>query len=141
MKEEWITPYYKSSFEKKVQRELFKWSPKFIRIASYSSCSQNLKVGLEFAIKNQKPDHVPVLYAITCQNYQPILGIRLNNEAYTAYPSESEIVLEEGILVHVLSVERNVVIDNPHTSFQKFNGKILNIIHLFIPTVDFRHGH
>lgn len=61
--------------------------------------------------------------------------MRLNNEAYTAYPSEGEMLMREGIKIYILGVERAVKIDNLHHSFAQFHGQTINIIHLF----HFRH--
>ena len=41
----------------------------------------------------------------------------MNNEAYTAYPSEREILLMEGASMYILSVERNFLVQNIHESF------------------------
>ena len=51
----------------------------------------------------------PVLFVISCQNYQAFPGFRLNNEAYTAYPYEEEILLSEGCHVTLLSVENRKI--------------------------------
>ena len=56
----------------------------------------------------------------------------MNNEAYTAYPSEREILLTEGRPVFILSVDRGVVIQNPNASFASYNGKTLTVVHIFI---------
>ena len=100
---------------------------------SYLSCSRSPKVAIDFALSNPKADHLPILLVFTCQNYKSTEAIRLNNEAYTAYPYEAEILLEEGVETYVLAEEKNVLIDNPHPNFKKFNGKSMTIIHLFLP--------
>ena len=56
----------------------------------------------------------------------------MNNEAYTAYPCEREILVTEGKQVYILSVDRGVVIQNPNASFAKYNGKTLNVVYLFM---------
>ena len=56
----------------------------------------------------------------------------MNNEAYTSYPSESEILLRDGAFTYILGVEEDIVIQNDHTSFAKYNGKTISIVHLFI---------
>ena len=94
------------------------------------SCSQDLDVALGFATKNPKPLHKPVLFVLSCQKYDAPSGIRMNNEAYTAFPTEREILLQEGVGVWVLAVEKDVMIDNPHAAFAPFNGKALTIVHL-----------
>ena len=56
----------------------------------------------------------------------------MNNEAYTAFPVEREILLMEGQRAFILAVERDVQIMNSFPSFADFNQKTLAIIHLFI---------
>ena len=128
MKEEWLLPYEQNTMRKDNQYGY----PMCIRLPGNTSTSQNLKVGLEFATQNPKPDHVPVLFVFVIQNDDRFSGIRMNNSAYTAYPSEREILLTEGADVYILSVERGVVFSNPHASFTPFNGKSLTIIYLFM---------
>lgn len=80
MKEEWITPYEDVLFDKKAfSQGSLKGCPMTVRMESYTSCSQNLSVGLKFALKKPKEGSQPVLYAISCQNYQPIMGVRMNH--------------------------------------------------------------
>jgi len=47
----------------------------------------------------------------------------MNNEAYTAYPRESEVLLKEGASAKVLAVERDFEIDNKNASFAKYNKR------------------
>jgi hypothetical protein len=39
--------------------------PMYVKLPGNSSCSQNIKIALNFALKNLKEDHTPVLFAIT----------------------------------------------------------------------------
>lgn len=55
----------------------------------------------------------------------------LNNEAYTAYPSEGEVILMEGFAVTVLEVEKKVKVKNTFKSMKKYNGLTLTIVYLF----------
>ena len=55
----------------------------------------------------------------------------MNNEAYSAYPSEGEFLLSEGCGVNILAVERNFTIKNFHPSLDKYDGKVLTIVHLY----------
>ena len=57
----------------------------------------------------------------------------LNNEAYTAYPHEGEILLAEGCTVWILAIEDNVKIQNDTDSMSKYNGKSITIIHMIHP--------
>ena len=56
----------------------------------------------------------------------------MNNEAYTAYPAEREIILQEGIQVYVLGLE-TIIIENDHLTFKAYNKKEISVIHLFQP--------
>ena len=55
----------------------------------------------------------------------------MNNEAYTSYPSEREILLREGCKVYVLGVENDVIIDNQYTNYIPFNNLKIKLVHLF----------
>ena len=76
---------------------------------------------------------VPVLFFISCQNYEAFPGFRLNNQGYTAYPEEEEVLLSDGCKVYILSVEEEFIIKNTSDSFKLFNNKKLTIIHMFLP--------
>ena len=119
MKQEWLDPWIQS-----VGKE--------VCIPGNNSCSQNLKVALGFAAGEgkPKPQHLAVLFAICCRNYDSPSGIRMNNEAYTSYPVEREMLLTEGCGVYVLLVEE-VVIENEHAAWADFNGKTITIVHLY----------
>jgi hypothetical protein len=54
----------------------------------------------------------------------------MNNESYTSYPREREVLLYEGYDIEVLDVEKDVTIENPNKSFKDFNGRKVTIIHL-----------
>ena len=47
----------------------------------------------------------PTLFVISVRNYISPEGMRMNNEAYTSYPGENEILLREGCPVFVLDIE------------------------------------
>ena len=55
----------------------------------------------------------------------------MNNEAFTAYPSEGELLLMEGCHVYVLAVEKGVQIANEHEGMQQYNGQTVTLIHLY----------
>ena len=55
----------------------------------------------------------------------------MNNEAYTSYPAEGEIVLSDNTALFNLSVQRGVTISNTHPSFAKYNGMTFTVIHTF----------
>ena len=55
----------------------------------------------------------------------------MNNEAYSAYPSEEEILLCDGCDMFALSVDSNIQLNNMIGLLSLFNNKILTVIHLF----------
>ena len=89
-----------------------------------------MKVALKFATDNPKPDTTPVLFVFLFRNYDKVSGLMMNNEAFTAYPCEGELLLCEGKQVFVLDIERGHEIENQHESMQKFNGRSITIIYL-----------
>ena len=102
-----------------------------MNIACNWSCSQNIKIALANAYNNPILDDVPVLFVISCRNYDSPAGMRLNHEAYTSYPHEREVMLVEGCPVMILAVEKDVLIENTHESFAEFDGKLITVIHVF----------
>ena len=63
------------------------------------------------------------------QNYLGYPGVRLNNEAFSAYPCEGEILLREGVLVYILDFDQ-VEINNRHKSFAQYTGKTVTVIYM-----------
>ena len=55
----------------------------------------------------------------------------MNHEAYTAYPSEAEVLLCEGCHIWVLGVDYGVKIENDQGQIGKFNGQEMTVVHLF----------
>ncbi len=122
MKSEWVLPYEQNTFNHVFKKGDNKGKPLYVHLPGNQSCSQNLKVALRFAIGNRKEDYISTLFVISCQNYCSPDGFRMNNEAYTAYPSEREILLRDGCPVFVLALEKDIVINNQHTAFNTYNG-------------------
>lgn len=87
-----------------------------------TSCSRSLKVALGFAFKNVREGHQPVLFVVAVTNYQGILGMSMNHEAYTAYPNEGEYLFMDGATVNVWDFDRDVVLNNPHEGLSFYNG-------------------
>ena len=54
----------------------------------------------------------------------------MNNEAYTSFPNEREVLLPEGCSVYVLGIEKDKVIENPNKGYTKFNGRKITVIYL-----------
>lgn len=137
MKKDWYAPWQHSIYTKPVTKEDNPpkeddiGMPMWVHMPGNASCSHDLSVALSFATREVKPDHDPILFIISCQNYFTVSGTNMNHEAYTSYPSEEELLMREGTKIYVLGVESDVEINNPHPSFAPFNGLKLTIIHLF----------
>ena len=72
-----------------------------------------------------------VIFVISCQNYFGYHGIRLNNEAYSSFPEENEILLRDGFEVYVLTVKEDQRFKTTHQKLKKYDGLVFDIIHLF----------
>ena len=56
----------------------------------------------------------------------------MNNEAYSSYPSEAEVLLSDGCDMFVLAVDSNVKIkNNSESPIAHYNEKRLTVVHLF----------
>ena len=106
MKPEWVDPYENSTFKERFLYDHDDFKRRgdvfYLNLPSMISCSFNLKTALEFAFNEIKPDHCHVLFVITLHNFKVYAGFRLNNPAYSSYPSESELLMMEGLEVYVL---------------------------------------
>jgi len=118
MKEEWLAPY-----KEEVGGD-------GVHLPGNTSCSRDMKVALGFALDKPKPDHHGVLFVISVRNFDSPDGIQMNNEAYTAYPEEGELLLIEGKRVWVLAVEKGITIKNLSQEYQAYNDKVVSIVHL-----------
>ena len=119
MEDGWVKPY-----ADKIGQE--------IRLPQSTSASKDPVVALGFAT----PDHIkdnqtPTFFVFACQNYRSIDGLTMNNEAYTAYPFEDEVLLCEGCPINVLGIDYGVKIDNGEGQIAKFNGQKITVVHLF----------
>ena len=56
----------------------------------------------------------------------------MNGEAYSSYPSEGEMLLEEGKQVKILGSDSEVMVLNKHKSFKNYFQKNLIVIYLFV---------
>ena len=98
MKPQWIKPYQAKVIFNNPRKNAFgELDPLPIKLSGNTSCSLELEVALKFAFQKPKPEHVPTVFIFSAQNYDEPAGIRLNCEAYTAYPSEDEVLLMEGM--------------------------------------------
>lgn len=104
---------------------------KSVKFKSVTSLSRSIKVALSFAFKRREVGWYPVIFVVSCSNYLGILGMAMNNEAYTAYPYEGEILLMDGATVNVWDVETSIVINNKDPSMIEFDGLMITYVHLF----------
>ena len=119
MEDDWVKPYAVKIGE-------------VVRLPQSTSTTKDPVVALGFAIPDSINDNqTPTLFVIACQNYRFITGLTMNNEAYTAYPSEAEVLLCEGCRIHVLGVDYGVKIDNVEGQIADFNGHKITVVHLF----------
>ena len=117
MKEEWIHHYRDNKGQ-------------VVRLRGNTSCSRSLKVALTFALDDPKPDFTPVLFVTACQNFYAPKGIMMNNDLYSKYPDEYELLLQEGCKVWVLEFDEDILIQNEY-NMKKYHDKNITIIHLF----------
>ena len=54
----------------------------------------------------------------------------LNNEGYSAFPTEDKFLLTEGIRVWVLSIVKVHKVVNNYEQLAKYNGKTIMIVHM-----------
>jgi len=66
---------------------------------------------------------------ISIKNNTKLHGIQMCSDVLSAYPSEQDVLLAEGLPVFVLEVEE-ITISNKDKSFEKYDGLSLTIIHL-----------
>lgn len=118
MKQEWLQDYAQNIGSS-------------VKFKSVTSMSRSLKVALTFAFNNRQEGFYPTLFVCSCSNYQGILGIAMNNQAYTAYPYEGEVVFMDGATVNVWCMETMVPIKNLHEDMRQFNNEFITIIHVF----------
>ena len=100
MQADWVKPYFDKVGE-------------MINLPQRTSASKDPLVALGFAMPDWiKDNQTPTLFVIAFANYDRIQGLTMNNEAYTAYPSEAEVLLTEGCSIYVLAVDFGVKIEN-----------------------------
>ena len=78
-----------------------------------------------------KDNQTPTLFVFACTNYNGISGMTMNNEAYTAYPSEAEVLFCEGCGIYVLGIDYGVKIENNEGEIGIYNSQQMTVVHLF----------
>lgn len=137
MKKEWIDPYEQNitfKHPRHTKADGFATGlPYLVNLRGYTSCSLELEVAFSFAFQGQEEtEYLPTIFIFSAYNNNGSPGIRLNSEAYTAYPHEGEIVLGEGRPIWILQIQRDHLIQNEHPGFSSYNGKKVTLIHVFI---------
>lgn len=89
-------------------------NPLPVHLPGIISCSESIKVGLDFALRNANAETKPVLFVILCQNYHGFEGVRMNNESCNAYPGEKDVLLMESARLYVLTVQRDILFNVNH---------------------------
>ena len=56
----------------------------------------------------------------------------MNNEGFSAYPYESEILLKEGCPIFVLDVDK-IKVNNKYKDFKNYDGKTITVIYILHP--------
>lgn len=120
MKNEWVAPYISEVGKR-------------IMLPGNNSCSKDLTVALNFAVPKVIQDQfTPTLFVIACRNYRGFNGMVMNNEAYSSYPSESEVLLMEGCDMWILAVDHNVKLPGINEGkMATYNDKVITVVHLF----------
>ena len=90
-------------------------------------------MAMGFALDGLKNDKKAVIFAISIQNYDRGRFIRMNSEAYSAFPKEREILLQESLPLFILDIEQDREIKNVHfiSKGKNFNRKTITIVHMF----------
>ena len=96
-----------------------------------TSFSQDLQVAMQFATANPREGCFPVIFVMICHNWFSPPGVRMNNEAYTAYPEECEYLMMEGTEVQVFAIERNLRVNNKYTAWKKYDGMDITVVYLY----------
>ena len=92
MQNDWISPYSANT-------------GCMVQLPQSTSTSKDPMVALGFAMPDWiKDNQTPTLFVFAIQNYFTMSGLTMNNEAYTAYPSEKEVLLSEGCKVYILGI-------------------------------------
>ena len=81
----------------------------------YTSATKSVVIALNQSrcAQPQAPkDATPVLFVFLMQNYDSLEGFRLSNDSYSAYSYEQEYLLQACLNLHVLSIEKDVLIEN-----------------------------
>lgn len=100
-----------------------------IHLNGLTLATTNLKHALFETQSREK--NTAVLFCISIQNYKKFSGFRLNNDSYTLdNQKKDEVLLQEGIAVYVLKVEK-IQIENISSSLNDLTGKSIVVINLF----------
>ena len=98
-------------------------------LAGFTITSEQFKIGFEKSLQcaqqstttdAQGRAHVPVLFILTIKDPSEMRAFRLNEERFSAYPDEFEVVLQAGSVCYVLRTEEII-----------YEDQIVHVVHLF----------
>lgn len=121
MKPEWIKSYENNAMKGEVE------------IPGACCFSQELGVALGYTFNDVdsklKEGYKPTLLVCSIRNIDSFSGFSMNSMYYSSYPAEKEVLMNEGMVVDILSVHE-VLIENNDESFKPYNNHTVTIIHL-----------
>lgn len=80
--------------------------PAYINLPGSMSTYESFDVAMSFANREIDPNLKFVLFAISIQNQSKYPGLRLNKSCLTAYPNETEVIIQESTSLFILRVEQ-----------------------------------
>ena len=115
--------------------EIMKWKNtvgKKIILPSVSSFNQNFRESMYASRhKNENTDIKSVIFCLTIFNEIDYPGFRLNDERYTCYPDEEEVLLPAGCQLEVEGFEQMEMSEyTPKEGQENYNGKKFSIVYL-----------
>ena len=75
------------------------------QMLGYTSTSRNKGEAIKFAIEDVQPDQSPVIFRIRMQNESGKYMFSMDSEAYSMYPEEEEVLIQQGLPFTVMAVE------------------------------------
>ena len=130
LNKEWINQWHQHAVELEIKKNNKRKALDYVCLPENTSTSMSLKEALVFSkCTSMDTNNLPVLFVFALQNYKGYAGFRLNEDKYSAYPLEEEVLLKEGFEVYVLRVETMTVQNRSH-EVSELHGKNITVIHL-----------
>lgn len=104
-----------------------------LRMPPFTIYTRSVNHALGDSMVNLKDQCVPCLFVIACRNYQGFAGFSIGNQAYSAYPAEQEVILNDDCNVKVLDVMHQYPLHSRSNdrSAPQNTPLFITIIHLF----------